>query len=167
MIFVTVGAQMPFDRLVAAVDAWASGRPDDVFAQIGVTDWRPAHMDWTASLDPRDYRQRLFEADAVITHAGMGTILTALEFGKPIVVLPRRGDLNETRNDHQVGTARAFAQAGLVTAAWSRRDLMATLDNIDEIYAPRRLASHASLGLLGTMRRFIQHEPAEVGHPPC
>ena len=28
MIFVTVGSQLPFDRLISAVDDWAAGRPD-------------------------------------------------------------------------------------------------------------------------------------------
>ena len=92
------------------VDAWTGTRASmPVFAQIGDTRWHPGHMEWTPRLSPCDYRQRLSEADAVVTHAGMGTILTALEFGKPVLVMPRRGELLETRNDHQLGTAAAFA----------------------------------------------------------
>ena len=35
MIFATVGTQLPFDRLIAAVDRWAGTRPGrEVFAQI-------------------------------------------------------------------------------------------------------------------------------------
>ncbi len=162
MIFLTVGAQMPFDRLVAGVDAWAARH--DVFAQIGLTEWRPAHMDWTALLDPGDFRQRLFEADAVITHAGMGTILTALEFGKPTVVMPRRGDLLETRNDHQFGTARVFAEAGLVAAAFNHKQLIDILGRLQDVPTPRRLPSHASLRLLTSLRQFIR---AEAGRVPA
>ncbi len=157
MIFVTVGAQMPFDRLTSCVDRWAAScGSGDVFAQIGNTDWRPAHMDWTAMLDPSEYRQRLFEADAVITHAGMGTILTALEFAKPMVVMPRRGDLRETRNDHQVGTARALAADGRVTVAWDEHELAAWLERLDQVEVPARIASHASIGLLSAVRDFIR-----------
>ncbi len=157
MIFVTVGAQMPFDRLTSCVDRWAAScDAADVFAQIGITDWRPAQMDWTAMLDPSDYRQRLFEADAVITHAGMGTILTALEFGKPMIVMPRRGALRETRNDHQVGTAKALAADGLVTVAWDEHELSAWLQRLDQVAAPARIASHASIALLTAVRDFIR-----------
>jgi UDP-N-acetylglucosamine transferase subunit ALG13 len=157
MIFVTVGAQMPFDRLTCAVDRWAASRgTSDVFAQIGVTDWRPAHMDWTSFLDPPDYRRRLYEAQVVITHAGMGTILTALEFGKPIVVLPRRGDLRETRNDHQVGTARALSEGGLITAAADEHELLRWLNRLDRVPASPRIASHASLSLLTAVRDFAR-----------
>jgi len=157
VIFVTVGAQMPFDRLTSCVDRWAASRgTNDVFAQIGITDWRPAHMDWATMLDPPEYRQRIFEADAVITHAGMGTILTALEFGKPMVVMPRRGTLRETRNDHQVGTARALAADGRVTVAWDEHELAAWLERLDQVEVPARIASHASIGLLTAVRDFIR-----------
>lgn len=157
MIFVTVGAQMPFDRLTSSVDRWAASHPTiDVFAQIGITDWRPRHMDWTAFLDPPDCRQWLFEADAVVSHAGMGTILTALEFGKPVVVMPRKGDLRETRNDHQSGTARALADAGLINVAWDEHELSTWLDRLDGIQAPPRIASHASIGLLTAVRECIR-----------
>ena len=103
MIFVTVGAQMAFDRLVRTVDEWAATRGrKDVFAQIGPTEWRPRHIEWVAFLPPEDFRKRVADATMVVAHAGMGSIITALELGKPILVMPRRGHLQETRNDHQV-----------------------------------------------------------------
>ena len=159
MIFVTVGAQMPFDRLVRTVDEWAAatGRTD-VFAQIATTEYEPRHVKWTAFLDPIDFRQCLFEAEAVVTHAGMGTMLTALEFGRPLLVMPRRGDLRETRNDHQFGTARAFERLGRVTVAWDEIELARALPQVDALPATSRIASHASFSLLGALRRFIRED---------
>ncbi len=56
MIFLTVGTQLPFDRLVAAVDAWAARQPgQEVFGQIsdpGPAGYRPKHFAWVADLDP-------------------------------------------------------------------------------------------------------------------
>lgn len=148
---------MPFDRLTGAVDQWAASQPGRrIFAQIGVTERRPANMSWTAFLDPSAYRQRIYEAQVVITHAGMGTILTALEFGKPILVVPRRGVLRETRNDHQVGTARALAEAGLITVAWDQARLDQWLARLDRIPAPDRISAHASLPLLTAVADFIR-----------
>ena len=96
---------MPFDRMVRTIDAWASrvGR-SDVFAQIGPTNWRPRHIEWTQFIEPQDFRRRVRDATIIVAHAGMGSILV-LELGKPIIVMPRRGDLRETRNDHQLATA--------------------------------------------------------------
>ncbi len=162
MIFLTVGAQMPFDRLVRGVDAWAASRGHrDVIAQIGRTGLEPAHLTWTTLLDPIELRHRVFESEAVITHAGMGTILTALELGRPVIVLPRRARLRETRNDHQLATARALAQAGLITVARHEEELPDLLDRASELPTPRRIASHASMELLTTVRDFI-HEPEEA-----
>ena len=119
MILVTVGAQMPFDRLVRTVDDWAgrAGR-SDVFAQIGHTRWRPRHLQWTAFIEPDEFRARAREAAVLVAHAGTGSILTALELGRPILVMPRRADLRETRNDHQIATATRFRDM----AATSRSD---------------------------------------------
>jgi UDP-N-acetylglucosamine transferase subunit ALG13 len=163
VIFVTVGAQMPFDRLVRIVDDWAAatGRTD-VFAQIGPSLYRPRCMSWQAFLEPADFREKVFEAEVVITHAGMGTMLTALELGTPLLIMPRRGQLKETRNDHQFGTARAFADAGRAAVAWDDGELRGALLALDALTAPAPIASHASFRLLTCLRRFIRPQESVV-----
>jgi len=60
MIFATVGTQLPFDRLIEALDAWAGEHPHiEVFAQIGCGNYLPCHMEWTRDMDPRDFRARM------------------------------------------------------------------------------------------------------------
>ena len=155
-IFVTVGAQMPFDRMVRAVDAWAGERGrSDVFAQIGPTDYRPAHIEWVEFIEPDEFRQRVAAADVLVAHAGMGSILTALEAGKPILVMPRRGDLRETRNDHQVATAERFREMGKVAVAMDEHELPARLDELDALPPTERIGSHASESLINAIRSFI------------
>lgn len=136
MIFVTVGAQMPFDRLIRAVDAWAGSRGrDDLFAQIGESEYRPMHLEFSCFMDPDEFEQRLETASAIVAHAGMGSIITALERAKPILVMPRRSDLGETRNDHQVATARQFAALELVEVAMDEHTLPIKLDQIVRLRA--------------------------------
>ncbi len=97
MIFTTVGSQMPFDRLITAVDTWAAGaRRGDVLAQIGTSTLKPRNIKYMASLLPVQFVEQVVKCELVITHAGMGSILTALEYGKPLVLLARRGG-NEKR----------------------------------------------------------------------
>lgn len=110
MIFVTVGSQTPFDRLIQAMDAWAGGRPDaDVLAQIGDGTYEPRALRWTRTLTPEAFRQTCESSAVVVAHAGMGTVLTTLSYGRPLVLMPRVGRLKETRNDHQIATARWLA----------------------------------------------------------
>jgi UDP-N-acetylglucosamine transferase subunit ALG13 len=137
MIFLTVGAQMPFDRLVRAVDAWAArGGNDGVFAQIGRARYRPAHLHYTEFLDPRAFREAFTSARVIVAHPGMGTIINALELRKPILVMPRRGDLAETRNDHQLATAERFRELGLVEVALDERELTDRLDDFTQLPRP-------------------------------
>lgn len=157
MIFLTVGAQMPFERLVKAVDAWAgrAGRPY-VFAQIGPTDYRPANMEWTRFLEAAAFKRQYERSNVIVAHAGTGTIITALHLGKPIVVMPRRASLRETRNDHQLATARQFSRFASVRVAWEEGDLTGWLESIDEIQGLRAVGAHASRALINAVRGFIE-----------
>jgi UDP-N-acetylglucosamine transferase subunit ALG13 len=155
LIFVTVGGQLPFERLVRAVDAWAASRGrSDVFVQTNGGTYLPQHVRFAEVLTPSDFRTTMHEARAVVAHAGMGTILSALEIGKPLLVLPRRAAFHETRNDHQVETARRFAAQGMLLAAFEEDELAALLDRIEAQSAPERISKSAPPGLLTRIRGF-------------
>ncbi len=159
MLFVTVGAQMPFDRMIRAVDAWAEKKTGvEVFAQIGKTDLRPKHIRWVEFLAPQEFRYYFQSATAIVAHAGMGSIITALELGKPLLVMPRRGDLGETRNDHQVATARQFLELGCVGVAFDESEMGDKLDKLDQLTAGPLIGSQASPELLAALRQFINQE---------
>src|SRR6185437_14262456 len=79
MIFVTVGTQGRFDRLIRTVDQWAGAKGGaDVFAQTGPSDYHCEHVRAERFIDPTDFRKRVEAASVVISHAGMGSIITAL-----------------------------------------------------------------------------------------
>lgn len=159
MIFVTVGHQMPFDRLVQAVDEWAGrSRRDDVFGQIGAGRYRPLNLSWVDQLSPSEYAQRMAQASGIIAHAGTGTIIAALELNKPLLVLPRRSALGETRNDHQIPTARYFAERGSILAAMDEDELIEKIDEL-EWFRPRTvITNQASPELINRIRRFVMEE---------
>ena len=156
MIFVTVGAQMPFDRLVEAVDRWAGRQHGtDVFAQTGDGAYRPSHIQHVRHMAPHAFRAKMVAADLIVAHAGMGSILTALELGKPILVMPRRGDLMETRNDHQVATARKLSAFGRVTVAMDEHELAERLQQMGQIKPAEQIGPFASPSLLRVLRSYI------------
>lgn len=159
MIFVTVGSQMPFDRLINAVAKWAATQPElpDVLAQVGLTKLRPAGLRAVSSLSPEEFRSTVAKAKVIVAHAGMGSVLTAMEFGKPLVVLPRRGVLCETRNDHQVATARWLAAKEGIFVAMEDGDLADAIDRAcASTLATSQICSSASTDLLDALRAFIQ-----------
>lgn len=156
MIFVTVGGQLAFDRLIRAVDRWTEAHPDaEVFAQIGETSFVPKSMPFVSTLTPSEFRERAKSASLIVAHAGMGTILTALELGVPILVMPRNAGLGEHRNDHQLATVKHLRDRGLIHCVGNEDELVAKLSQLDSIAAPDPIPPYASGELLTALRRFI------------
>jgi UDP-N-acetylglucosamine transferase subunit ALG13 len=156
MIFVTVGSQEPFDRLIRAVDEWAASRSrTDVFAQIASSDFEPRHIKFTRFIEPAEFNRVMQETRLIVAHAGMGSIISALELGKPIVVMPRRAEFRETRNDHQVATAERFGAQGRILVATDERDLPQKLDHALTLGDSARIQTQASPHLIATIRDFL------------
>ncbi|MES2260817.1 MAG: glycosyltransferase [Pseudomonadota bacterium] len=158
MIFVTVGSQMAFDRLVAAVDAWAAARSPapDVFAQIGPSAYVPRALRHAQALTPAEFNAQVAAADVIVAHAGMGSVLTALELGKPLVLMPRRGDLQETRNDHQLATARWLAQRPGIYVAMDESGLDAALGAaLAGAQGGPAISPYATPALIAAIQAFI------------
>ncbi len=63
------------------------------------------------------------EAAAVITHAGVGSVLCARREGHTPLVVPRRHDLGEHVDEHQAELTRALEERGSVVAVWDTTDL--------------------------------------------
>ncbi|MGH2838039.1 MAG: glycosyltransferase, partial [Thermoleophilaceae bacterium] len=66
---------------------------------------------------------RIRAADAVITHAGVGSILTCLRLGRTPLVVPRQSSFGEHVDDHQVELTQALADDGKVIPVWEIADL--------------------------------------------
>src|SRR5436190_2511423 len=124
MIFVTIGAQEPFDRLIKLVDEFApqlKGIP--IVAQISKSTYKVKNMKSFEFISPEEFEQYFQQATLLISHAGMGTIISALVNAKPLIVMPRLAKFGETRNDHQVATAQRFEALGYVNVAYNEEQL--------------------------------------------
>ena len=111
MIFVTVGTHTQgFERLVKAVDELAgSGRlKEKVIMQIGNTKYSPRNCEYFRFESFKKILELNKSARIIITHAGAGCILTALHFGKPLIIMPRRKMFGEHTDDHQCDLAEAL-----------------------------------------------------------
>ena len=129
MIFATVGTQLPFDRLLAGLDSWAALNPGiPILAQTGRTARTFQHISTVRDLDQTAFRARVTEARLVVAHAGMGTILSATELGKPVILMPRLARFGEHRNDHQRDTAAEMARLSNVSIVEDGEALHAALD---------------------------------------
>jgi UDP-N-acetylglucosamine transferase subunit ALG13 len=95
----------PFDRLIRVMDTWAVENAGAVtLAQIGDGSYVPAHMPWVRRLDQTEFDRTVAASRLIVAHAGMGSVITADQFAKPIVILPRLQEQGEHNTDHQVAT---------------------------------------------------------------
>jgi len=83
-------------------------------------------------LDKEEFDDYFGKATLVIAHAGMGTIDMAMNTSKPILVIPRRKEFGEHVNDHQVWTARKFAELGHIVYCDELGDLPSLARKIEE-----------------------------------
>ncbi len=155
MILLTVGTQLPFDRLVDAIDEYGRKSGEEVVAQTGdAPDARRwPHLDVRTWIAPSEFDDLLARCRVIVSHAGIGTILSAREAGRPLVVLPRRHDLGEHRNDHQMATARELAGSSGVYVAWEVGDIPALLGK--DLAPPENDQSPRLKSLIDGLRGFI------------
>ncbi len=155
MIFLTVGTQFPFDRLVQAIDAvFDDGVIEEkAFAQIGQTTYKPRNFAAVRSLDKDAFDGYVAEASAIISHAGIGIISMALAHKKPLLAMPRLKKYNEAVNDHQVSIARLFSELGHILVAYDIKDLPTGIRRLENFVPKERgVAPHT---VVDRIRRFL------------
>lgn len=161
-IFVSTGSIMPFDRLIRAMGDWATAHATPVFFQIGKGTYQPRNGDFVRLMPVTDYRARLTAATLFVAHAGMGSIISAIEAAKPLVMLPRRKALGEHNTDHQLATAATIGQRGGIYVAADGDTLGPLIDRLLAVGGapPAPILRSASPDLIDRIRGFIHGEAA-------
>ena len=117
MILILLGTQdKSFVRLVKAVDQAVNDGyiNEEVIAQLGYTKYKSKNIK-TFDLLPKDeYEAILNKADLIITHSGVGSILTGLKNNKKIIAAARLKKLGEHTNDHQTEIRDALYKEGYI-----------------------------------------------------
>jgi UDP-N-acetylglucosamine transferase subunit ALG13 len=158
LILVSVGSMMAFDRLIRAMDEWARQHADErVFAQIGAGPYEPKSMRHARMLSPSKFREVLTQCSLLVAHAGMGSFFTAMEMGKPVVLLPRRASHKEHTTDHQLHTVKWLREKPGVYVAMSEDGLAEAIDKAlkEQNHAIHDFSRFAPEPLLSKIRSFL------------
>jgi UDP-N-acetylglucosamine transferase subunit ALG13 len=158
LIFASVGSMLPFERFVRAVDEWAAAHPaEQVFIQIGDTEYEPRHAPFARMIAITEYRRRLHECDLFVAHVGVGSLLQALEEGKQTLMLPRHAKWGEHTTDHQLHTANRFRHLAGVRIVDSVEDLQQQMSALlaEPLTTDAGISSQASPELIAGVRNFL------------
>lgn len=131
MIFVILGTQkFQLNRLLRLLDecVGSGAVTDRIVAQTGHSDYGPKNYEYRPFMDKYDFEQHIKDSDVVISHSGVGSVMTALRQEKPVIVFPRLAKFGEHVDDHQIEIARTFADRGYVLLCRESDDLPALIE---------------------------------------
>ena len=127
MILVTLGTQdKQFYRLLDAVQKQIDKKviKDRVVVQAGCSsDFKSNDMEIFDLIPMDEYDKLIEECDVLITHGGVGTVITGLKNDKKVIAAARLEKYGEHVNDHQLQIIENFANSGYILS----------LDNFDEL----------------------------------
>lgn len=124
MIFVTVGTHYKgFERLIKEMDNIAEGIDEEVIMQIGATEYRPKNGSYFDFADDNTIMDLFRKARIIISHAGAGTILSALALEKPLVLVPRLKEFFEAVDNQQLELTEILSLQKKAIAVYNINDL--------------------------------------------
>ena len=154
MIFVTIGTQAPFDRFIKIIDEVAPQLDEEIIAQVYKCGFEPKNIKTINFLAPDEFNELFDKARLIVSHAGMGTIVSALQKHKPIIIFPRIAALGEHRNEHQLATAEKFKELGSVYVAMNEEELKKLIVRPD-LKCLQEIGGSANEGLIKSIKEFI------------
>ncbi len=117
MIFVTLGTQdKSFTRLLDLVQKQIDkgNIKGKVIVQTGYTKFKSNDMEIFDYIDNEKFNKLINECDLLITHGGVGSILSGLRARKKVIAVPRLAKYKEHTNDHQLQIVENFSQNGYI-----------------------------------------------------
>ncbi len=160
MIYVTVGAGtggQEFDRLIKKVDDIAPKFGEEFVIQLGASNYVPQNMKWFDYVTYDESLEYFRKAHLVIGHCGAGTIINALSFGKPLIVIPRLLKYNEHADDHQLEMAAVLERSQIARVVYDVADLEFVIrDTLEESRdSEKDFSSINRRNLINKIREFL------------
>lgn len=157
MIYVTVGSHyQSFDRLIKKIDDLAGQIDEEVVMQIGYSTYLPKRATYFHFCPIQKAEGLIQKAALIVSHAGIGTIISARQFKKPIVIVPRLKKYHEHNNDHQLEIAETIK-----TRPWVRvvEDLDLLEESIRELKGrplTEGVEEAGKRGVIDVIRKFLE-----------
>ena len=134
MILVLLGTQNnSFTRLLDAIQQNIDDGTinEKVVVQAGFTKYKSNKMEIFSMIDKEDYMNLVKEANLIISHGGVGSIISGLSNGKKVIVAPRLKKYGEHVNDHQIQIARKFEEDGFVKCVLNMKNLKKAIKKME------------------------------------
>lgn len=135
MILILLGTQdKPFNRLGQYAEQLVKDSivQDEILLQSGCSPFDSNVLKVLPFVDHNEMNQLIDKANLVISHAGVGSIVSALKKGKKIIVVPRRAHFGEHVNDHQQEIASHFQKNGYILKCDTYDELVRQIQSLHQ-----------------------------------
>lgn len=136
MVFVTLGTQKhSFIRIISKVLKSDILKDKEIIIQYGYTNIDnlkiPNNIKVFDFVDENKFNEYVKDSEYVITHAGVGCILSAVKKDKKVITIPRLDKYDEHINNHQLQIARKFEKMGFVLYLKENQNLDSKIKDLD------------------------------------
>ena len=156
MILVTLGTQdKNFVRLLEKIDQLINNGliKDKVIVQAGFTKYNSENMEIFDLIPQDEFNDLMDKADIIITHGGVGNIISALEKNKKVIAVPRLAKYGEHINDHQTQIIAKFNALGYIIGLQDVDELDDAVKQIKK-FKPKKFV-HANSKMLNLVSELI------------
>lgn len=145
LILIALGTQdKPFYRLLEAVQKQIDNKKikDKIIVQAGCScDFKSNDMEIFDLIPLDEFDKLIEECDVLITHGGVGTIITGLKNNKKVIAAARLEKYGEHVNDHQLQIIENFTNSGYILSLDKFDELDKVLKNINN-FKPKKYKSN-------------------------
>lgn len=141
MILILLGTQHnEFTRLLDEVQTLINNKiiNEEVVVQAGFTKYVSDDMKIFDLTDTENLNNLINQANLIITHGGVGSIITALKSNKKVIAVPRLKKYLEHVNDHQREIVNTFNEKGYLIGIQNVEDLSESIKKaknfVPEVY---------------------------------
>ena len=149
MILVTLGTQdKQFPRLLEEIDRLINNGviKDKVVVQAGMTKYESDNMEIHSILPKEDFDKYIKDCDLLITHGGVGSIITGLKDNKKVIAVPRLMKYKEHQSNHQIEIVNIFNNNGYIIGINDVSELSEALNKVKK-FKPKKYETDNSLML--------------------
>ena len=158
MILVMLGTQNnSFHRLLEEIDKLIEKGiiHEKVIVQAGYTKYTSERMEIFGLIPQEELEKYEKQADLIITHGGVGSIIGSLKLGKKVIAVPRLHEYGEHVNDHQKQIIESFDKKGYIIGIKDVSELEEALGKVAEFEPQKYEAGNKKM--LSIIENFIEN----------
>lgn len=158
MILVTVGTQdKDFSRMLNLVEEQINKKniAEEVIVQSGHTKYVSDKMKIFDFIPNNQFDKYIKDANIIITHGGVGSIVNSVKLGKKVIAIPRLSKYNEHDNDHQLQICEKFSELGYIKVLNENDDFSKLLKEIEK-FKPTKYISNTK-NIIEALENYIDN----------